>query len=77
MELIPIRVECRARCREEEPPRFLFWAGKRFEVRKILDRWYQGGIDPVTLASDYFKVRVAEGGEAIVKHDWFGTPGTC
>lgn len=60
---IPIRVECYSGSRA------LNWEGRRFEVKEILDRWYQGSYDPVPLSADYFKVHTKEGGEYIIKHE--------
>jgi hypothetical protein len=72
---IPIRVECHAGCRAEESPRALHWGGRRMEVLEILDRWYQGALDPRTPPADYFKVRT-EDGVHLIKYEpargvWF------
>jgi hypothetical protein len=76
VKTIPIRVECYAGYKADESPRFLFWEGRRFEVREILDRWYEGGNYPTIPSADYFKVSLREGGEVIIRldrggHSWY------
>jgi len=41
-------------------PASLFTAGGWREVDEILDRWYEGGMDPQEQLILYFKVRCAE-----------------
>jgi hypothetical protein len=69
MFYIPIRVECHAGYRAEESPLALHWGGRRLEVLEIVDRWYQGGIDPQTPQADYFKVRAADGETYLIKYE--------
>jgi len=73
---ILIRVECYAGSRAEETPRVLHWEGRCLEVEEILDRWYQGGSDPIEPCADYFKVRTRDGRKYLIKfdrsaHAWF------
>lgn len=56
-----IEVECYAGYRGEESPRAFVHQGKRYEVSEILDRWYEGGIDPRAVRQDYFKVKTTAG----------------
>jgi hypothetical protein len=57
-----VTVHCYAGYRGEQEPRAMELAGKRLEVREILDRW---------LAPDhrYFKVRCQNGDVYIIRHD--------
>ncbi|HET8759791.1 MAG TPA: archaemetzincin family Zn-dependent metalloprotease [Nitrospiria bacterium] len=57
-----VRVECYAGHRGEETPRAFFLDARRVEVAEVLDRWH--GID-----HRYFKVRGADGGLYILRHD--------
>ena len=56
-----IEVESYAGYKGEESPRAFVHLGKRFEVLEILDRWYEGGVDPKALRQDYFRVKTREG----------------
>jgi hypothetical protein len=69
IRFVPIDVECYAGYKGEETPRGFTWNGRRYEVEEILDRWYQGSRDPIVAASDYFKVRIADGIQCIVRRD--------
>ncbi len=68
MQMIPIRVECYSGSRADEEPRAVHLGGERLEVEDILDRWYQGGVEPGEPAAAYFKVRVGVR-TLVVKHD--------
>ena len=37
------------------------YQGHRHEVAEIIDRWYEGGLDPTRPAIDYFKVKTTDG----------------
>ncbi len=52
-----IAVESYAGYKGEESPR----AFARYEVSEVLDRWYEGGLDPQDLRRDHFRVRTASG----------------
>jgi len=58
---VPIKVECYSGYKTDESPRSIIWNNQRFEVEEIVDQWYQASRDPVIPASDYFKVRIADG----------------
>lgn len=42
------------------PMAFIF-EERRWEVAEIVDRWYEGGLEPRRPGVDYFKVRAVEG----------------
>jgi hypothetical protein len=63
-----IAVECYAGYKGEETPRAFSLGGRRIEILEILDRWYEGGIDPAGLTHDYFKVKTAEGVVYLLRH---------
>jgi hypothetical protein len=54
-------VECYAGYKGEETPRAFSYRDRRIEILEILDRWYEGGIDPAGITHDYFKVKTADG----------------
>jgi hypothetical protein len=60
--LLFVGVECYAGHRGEQTPRTLFLGERRIAVAKVLDAW---------LAPDYryFKLRGADGGIYVVRHD--------
>lgn len=59
---LEIRVQCYAGYRGEQEPRAFELAGRRIEIKEVLDRW---------LAPDhrYFKVRDEDGSRYILRHD--------
>lgn len=56
-----IAVECYSGYKGEEIPRSFTHQNRRFEILEILDRWYEGRIDPTGLLQNYFKVKIREG----------------
>ncbi len=52
-----IEVESYAGYKGEESPRVIHYQEKRYEVSDILDRWYEGGLDPRDLRHNYFKIK--------------------
>ena len=56
-----IEVESYSGYKGEESPRAFVHLGNRFEVLEILERWYEGGVDPKSLRQDYFRVKTKEG----------------
>ena len=73
---IPINVECYAGGRGAETPRALHLEGRHREVESVLDRWYEGGVEPGRPAVEYFKLRTGDDELLIVRyesdsHAWF------
>ena len=56
-----IQVECYSGYRANERPAAFTFRERRREVREIVDRWYEGGIDASRPEISYFKVRTTEG----------------
>ncbi len=56
-----IEVESYAGYKGEESPRAFIHLQKRYEIVEILDRWYEGSVDPKALRHDYFRVKTKEG----------------
>jgi len=68
MKYIPIRVECYSGYRVNERPVAFSYEGRRWEISEILDRWYEGGLDPGRPEINYFKVRTLEGRDFILRY---------
>ena len=56
-----IPVECYSGYRANERPTAFSFRGRRWEVAEIVDRWYEGGLQPGRPQVNHFKVRTAEG----------------
>jgi hypothetical protein len=78
-EFIPINVESYSGYRADEYPKCFYRDNERYEIKEILDRWYQGYQDPAMPAADYFRVETSSGQTCIIRHDlsadaWFLCP---
>jgi len=56
LNLIPIKVECYSGYKADEYPKCFYWNNNKYEIKEILDRWYQGNHDPKWSVGSYFKV---------------------
>ena len=68
-DLFPIKVVCHSGYKADEYPLHFYWNNIRFEIKEILDRWYQGDRNPDFLSTNYFKVGTADGKIFILKHE--------
>jgi hypothetical protein len=50
------------------PLLFFMYAGRRWDVAEIQDRWYEGGLDPGRPEIHYFKVKTSEGRVFILRY---------
>lgn len=71
-----IQVECHSGYKANEHPVAFDFDGRRMEVAEILDRWYEGGLDPEKPVMDYFRVKTKDGRIFILKYvahldQWF------
>lgn len=76
MEYEEVQVECRSGYKVNEYPLAFVFQGKRMEVAEIVDRWYEGGLDPERPVIDYFRVKTADGSTFILMYashldQWF------
>jgi hypothetical protein len=76
IRFIPIEVECYSGYKADEYPKYFYLDDKKFEIKEITDRWYQGKSDPEFPVSNYFKTKTESGEIFIIKHDleqdkWF------
>ncbi|MEW5721771.1 MAG: hypothetical protein AB1896_01600 [Thermodesulfobacteriota bacterium] len=58
---VEVAVESYAGYKAEETPRAFILEGRRYEVARVVDRWYEGGLDPRDQKIDYYKVVTVEG----------------
>ena len=56
-----IQVECYSGYRANERPKAFTFRGRRLEILDVVDRWYEGGVDPQRPQIDYFKVKAGDG----------------
>jgi len=75
-DLFEIKVECHAGYKESEYPKKIYWDDFCFEIEEILDRWYQGDLNPEFPQANYFKVLASNQKNFILKHEtktdrWF------
>lgn len=61
-------MECYAGYKGEESPRAFVHLARRYEILEILDRWYEGGLDPKALRHDYFRVKTREAETFLLRH---------
>lgn len=69
IELVPINVESYSGYKADEYPKCFYWNNNKFEIKEIIDRWYQLETNPGAPASDYFKVETTSGIQYLIKHD--------
>ena len=65
----PIQVRCYEGYRAKESPRSFEWEGQTFTIMKILDRWYDAGMDTKSEIADYFKVQTDDGSTHIIRYN--------
>jgi hypothetical protein len=63
-----IEVECYAGYKGEETPRAFVYQEKRYAIVEVLDRWYEGGLDPKDLRHDYFRVKTEDGEIFLIRY---------
>ena len=56
-----IEVECYSGHRANERPVAFTLRDRRFEIERVVDRWYEGGLEPGRPELHYFKVQTREG----------------
>jgi hypothetical protein len=76
MNFIQIRVESHSGYKADEYPICFYWKNIKFEIKEIVDRWYQSYPTPDWPVADYFKVCTVGNLEYIIKHElrsdkWF------
>jgi hypothetical protein len=54
-------VECYQGHKGNESPLSFIYQNKKWQIDNIIDRWYEGGMDPRQPIKNYFKVLTREG----------------
>jgi hypothetical protein len=65
----PIEVECHSGYKADEYPKCFYWYEKKYEIKEILDRWYQGDLNPEFPPANYFKLLTTNDKQFIIKHE--------
>ena len=68
-DLIQIKVECHSGYKADEYPKCFYWDNIRFEIKAVLDRWYQGDRNADFPVTNYFKVCTTDEKIYILKHE--------
>jgi hypothetical protein len=63
-----VTVSTRDSYRQDQEPVSFQWKGKRFEIVRVIDRWYEGRMDATRLPLLYFRVLTIEGGQFILRY---------
>jgi len=63
-----ITVECYSGHRANERPVAFTFEGIRRTVQEVVDRWYEGGREPGSPETAYFKVLAADGRVFIIRY---------
>ncbi len=69
MDFEQITVECYSGYKANERPIAFNYRDRRCRVAEIIDRWYEGGMEPGRPALDYFKVRTEAGDVYILRYN--------
>ncbi|GET24601.1 cytoplasmic protein [Prolixibacter sp. NT017] len=68
-DLIPVKVECYSGYKADEYPICFYWGNICFDIKEILDRWYQTDSHAEWPAANYFKVETLNGQYFLLKHE--------
>ena len=68
MQCETIAVESYSGYKVNERPKAFTFQGRRWEVSEIVDRWYEGDLQPGRPQIDYFKVRTVEGNVFLLRY---------
>ncbi|HGY56801.1 MAG TPA: hypothetical protein ENK44_13930 [Caldithrix abyssi] len=55
-----VEVKTKAGYRSVERPAAFFYQEQRYEIDEVIDRWYEGGLDPRRPIMTYFKVHTTD-----------------
>jgi len=69
IRFIPVPVESYSGYKADEYPKAFTIDNKRYEVKEVIDRWYQGDLNPEFPLTNYFRIETTCGNRFILKHD--------
>jgi hypothetical protein len=61
MELQRIQVECRGGHPHHDDPIAFIYQNRRYVIKEVIDRWYEGRNTPGKVGLDYYRVRTDNG----------------
>ena len=56
-----VEVECYSGYKAVERPLAFTFRGRRLQIATVVDRWYEGGVEPGRPEVNYFRVRTVDG----------------
>jgi hypothetical protein len=72
MEFESIEVSSRDEYKGAQEPVSFMWRGEEHIVEEIIDKWYEGGIDPTRMPMLYFRVKTRPGAIFLIRyHEFF------
>ena len=63
-----VQVECYSGYKANERPIAFTFRDQRREILEILDRWYEGGMEPNAAVVNYFKIKADEGSVFLLRY---------
>ncbi len=63
-----VQVKCYSGFKANERPTAFTHQGRHHEIAEILDRWFEGGLDPSQPKTDYFKIKTMEGDVFLLRY---------
>ncbi|MBP1725847.1 MAG: putative cytosolic protein [Deltaproteobacteria bacterium] len=64
-----VKVECYSGYRANERPVAFTFEDRRWEIIDVIDRWFEGGVQPGRPVLDYFKVKTSEGRVFLLRYN--------
>ena len=69
MQFEQIGVSTHSGFKADERPVSFIWRGQEYRVQQVIDRWYEGGMNPGSPALNYFKVRADNGSQYLIRYN--------
>jgi hypothetical protein len=69
MRLERISVSCREHFQAQQEPTAFHWRGRDYLIENIVDRWYEGHVDPQRVPLRYFRVETSSGERFILRYN--------
>ena len=64
-----VKVECYSGYRANERPVAFTFEDRRWEIIDVIDRWFEGVVQPGRPVLDYFKVKTSEGRVFLLRYN--------
>ena len=65
----PVAVSCYEGYKSNESPRLFVLEGNEYKISKIVDRWYDGGVQSRENMAEYYKVQTIGGDHYVLRYD--------